>query len=397
MQIACVGKPSSGKSTFFSAATLVDVEIANRPFTTIKPNQGTGYVTTKCVHEEKGKPCQPMNSKCENGIRLIPIQMLDVAGLIEDSWKGRGLGNSFLNDLMQAQALIHVLDVSGTTDAEGNTVTAGSYNPVNDVEFLEREVAYWIKQILEKNWGKISKSISISGEIVSGLATQLSGLGIKERDIKKVLSEIELKSKKPSEWDEEEMLQFSSAIREKSKPMVIAANKCDMQSAAENLDKLKSEFSEKRIFPTSAESELSLRRADKAGIIKYIPGGKEFEILKECEEKQKKALEFIQKNVLDVFGSTGVQQVINKTAFDLLDLVVVYPVQDQSKWVSGKGHYLPDAFLVKKGTTPKELAGIIHTDFANRYLGAINCRTNQKISESYEIQNNDVIKILLRN
>ena len=397
MQIGVVGKPSSGKSTFFSGATLVDVEISGRPFTTIKPNKGTGYVTIKCVHDEKGKQCQPQNAKCENGIRMIPVQMLDVAGLIEGSWQGKGLGNQFMSDLMQASALIHVLDASGGTDAEGNVVSAGDYNPSNDVDFLENEVAYWIKGILTKNWGKISKSISASEKIAEGLANQLSGLGIKEEEVKEVLGQGVFAGKKPRDWGENELLEFSKSIMGKSKPMVVAANKCDLESAKENIDKLKSEFPKHTIIPSSAESELALRKAAKAGLISYIPGEKEFEILNEIPEQQKKALEFIRKNVLDVYGSTGVQQAINKTAFELLNLVVVYPVQDQGKWESGKGHYLPDTFLVKKGTTPKQLAGIIHTDFLNRYMGATDCRSGKKISEDYEIKNNDVIRIILRN
>lgn len=396
MQIGVVGKPNTGKSTFFAAATLVDAEIGNRPFVTIKPNQGTAYVTAKCVHTEKGRQCEPQNSKCEKGTRLIPIQILDVAGLVPDAWKGKGLGNSFMSDLMQASALIHVLDASGSTDAEGNAVKAGSYNPANDVAFLEKEVSYWILGILKRNWDKISKSISSTGNVAEGLAKQLSGLGVKEDEVKNVILN-EIFRQKPKDWSEETILEFSSAIREKSKPLVIAANKCDLESSAENIDKLKSEFPGLVITPTSAESELALRKADKAGVISYIPGSKDFEILKEIPEAQKKALDFIQKKVLDVYGGTGVQQTINKTAFDLLDLVVVYPVQDQAKWISGKGHFLPDTFLVKKGTNPKELAGIIHTDFLEKYISAIDCRTGKKISEDYEIKNNDVIKIVLRN
>ena len=363
MQIGIVGKPNTGKSTFFKAATLVDAEIGNRPFVTIKANQGTGYVTQKCVHREKGIDCQPMNSKCEKGTRMVPIQMLDVAGLVPDAWQGKGLGNQFMNDLMQANALVHVLDASGSTDAEGNEVAKGSYEISQDVEFLEKEVAYWILGILKRNWDKLSKSLSMSGNIADGIANQLSGLGVKEEEVKAVMRN-DIFKKKPSEWSEETLLEFSSSIREKSKPMIIAANKCDVDGSAERIDKLKSAFPKYEIIPSSAESELALRKADQTGVVSYVPGSKEFEIVKELPGAQKKALDFIQEKVLDVYGSTGVQTAINKTAFDLLGLVAVYPVQDPNKWMSGKGHVLPDTFLVKKGTNPKELAGIIHTDFA---------------------------------
>lgn len=395
MLIGIIGKPNSGKSTFFSAATLVDAEIGNRPFVTIKPNQGTGYVTQKCVHLELGKECQPMNSKCEKGIRLIPIQMLDVAGLIEGAWKGRGLGNQFLNDLMQAKALVHVLDCAGATDAEGNVCEAGKHDPAEDILFLEKEIAYWICGILEKNWRAISKKADAEKKPAESIAKQLSGLGVSEEQVKRVLAKGF--NEKISLWSKEELLRFCEEIRKESKPMIIACNKMDLPHAKENFEMLKKKFPTHRFVACCSEAELALRKAAKEGLIEYIPGNGEFKILKELNEKQKKALNFIKKNILENFGNTGVQQVINETVFELLKLVVVYPVQDQNKWIDGKGHVLPDAFLVKKGTTPKQLAGIIHTDFLKRYIGAIDCRSKQKLSENYEIKNNDVIKILLKN
>ncbi|MDP2973832.1 MAG: GTPase, partial [Candidatus Diapherotrites archaeon] len=246
MQIGIVGKTNTGKTTFFSAASLVDAEIGNRPFVTIKPNQGTGYVTAKCVHPEFGKQCIPQNSKCENGIRLIPATLLDVAGLIEGAWQGKGLGNQFMNDLMQAAALIHVLDCSGTTDAEGNT-TKG-HDPANDVRFLEKEIDYWVRGILEKNWAKISKGATASSKPWEPIADQLSGLGMGEAQVKDVF-ESEHFGPKPSDWNEEEVLRFASAIRQRSKPMLIACNKMDLPQAKENFEKLKKEFPEKIFVP----------------------------------------------------------------------------------------------------------------------------------------------------
>ncbi|MFH1586431.1 MAG: YchF-related putative GTPase [Candidatus Diapherotrites archaeon] len=396
MQIGCVGKPSSGKSTFFSAATLTDVEIDMRPFTTIKANIGTGYITTKCVHGEFGKQCQPQNSKCVNGIRLIPIQLLDVAGLIEGSWQGKGLGNSFMSDLMQASALIHVLDVAGITDAQGNVCGSGTHDPAVDIKFLEREISYWIKSILTKNWAKISKQSGLNekGPGVA-LAKQLSGLGISEDCVNDVLKEGNF-SDKPYSWNEEEILRFSGLVRDKSKPLLIAANKIDLAGAREKYEKIKKEFPNYKIFPTSGAAELALRKAERNGIIKYVPGEDKFEIVKgDIDEKQRKGLDFIQKNILDKYGSTGIQNVLNKTAFELLDLIVVYPVEDQNKWTSGQGNILPDAYLLKRGSTPKDLSGKIHSDFIDKYIGSINCKTGQKISENYKLQNNDVIKIML--
>ncbi|MEW6294823.1 MAG: redox-regulated ATPase YchF [Candidatus Diapherotrites archaeon] len=397
MQIGCVGKPSSGKSTFFSAATLVDVEISMRPFTTIKANTGTAYVNTKCPHLDLGKQCNPINSKCVNGTRLIPIQLLDVAGLIEGSWQGKGMGNSFMSDLMQAQGLIHVLDIAGVTDSIGNPCQRGSHDPAQDIKFLEKEIAHWIKGILTKNWAKISKQASLDPKgPYEALAKNLTGLGITEEDVKGVIKKEDF-NEKPDSWNEEALLEFSEKIREKSKPILIAANKIDVEGAQENFERLKKEFPEKKIVACSAESELALRKAAKADIIEYVPGEKEFKLLKQdIPEKQKHALEFIRTHILEKYGSTGVQEAVNETAFSLLDLIAVYPVQDQHKWTSGTGAVLPDSFLLRKGSNAIDLAGKIHTEFVERFVAAIDCRTGQKIGKEHSLKDGDVVKIMLR-
>ncbi len=397
MQMGIVGKTNTGKSTFFSAATLVDAEIGNRAFVTIKPNQGTGYVTSKCPHSEKFEKCDPVNSRCVNGVRLIPVSMLDVAGLIPGAHEGKGLGNRFMNDLMQAKALIHVLDVSGTTDAEGNPARRGDYDIAQDVRFLEEETAWWIKGILEKNWNKVSKQAALDEKGPSaGLAAQLSGLGIGEEDVVSVLKRGGF-SDRPDEWGSEEMLRFAGEVRGKGKPVLIAANKIDKEGGKENFDRLVKEFPGHIFVACCAEAELALRRADRAGAIKYVPGKKDFEITGNLGEKQKKGLDFIRENILNVYGGTGVQEAINKTAFDLLGQIVVYPVQDANKWVSGKGNVLPDAYLVRKGSTAIDLAGAVHTDFVKRFIAAVDCRTGQKIGKEHELKDKDVVKIQLSN
>ncbi|MFH1256929.1 MAG: redox-regulated ATPase YchF [Candidatus Diapherotrites archaeon] len=390
--IGIVGRTNTGKTTFFSAATLVDAEIANRPFVTIKPNQGTAFVTAKCPHLDLGKECNPVNSKCVNGTRLIPITLLDVAGLVPDAWKGKGLGNQFLNDLMQAKALIHVVDASGRTDAEGNA-TSG-YDPCNDVRFLEKEIAEWIRGILQKNWHVISKkaSMDVKGP-AEALAQQLSGLGVSVDDVKEVLKKgFDLK---PEHWGEEELLKFSDEIRRKSKPMLIVANKMDVNGAKENFEKMKREFPEYKIVACCSEAELALRKAAKNGLLEYLPGEKDFKVLKELPEVQAKALEFLKKNVLEQFENTGVQQAINAAAFDLLELIAVYPVQDQHKWMSGQGNILPDTFLLKKGSSALELAGAVHTDFIEKFVSAVDCRSGQRIGKEHALKNGDVVKIQL--
>ncbi|MFH1224512.1 MAG: redox-regulated ATPase YchF [Candidatus Diapherotrites archaeon] len=399
MLIGIVGFPNTGKSTFFSAASLVDVPIANRPFTTIKPNRAVSWVKTKCIHDEKGVKCQPVNSKCMDGWRLVPIELIDVAGLVRGAHEGRGLGNQFLSDLMQAKALIHVLDASGSVDLEGNVVERGSADPCDYVEFLENEIAWWIKGILEKNWRSLSKKAGLDARgPAAALAEQLSGLGITEAEAKHVLKEGEF-SERPDMWGEEEILEFSKAVRAKSKPIVIVANKIDVPGAKENYEKLKQKFPDRIIVPTCSEAELALRKAERGGAIKYVPGEGKFEVANEgtLGEKQKNALGFIQKKVLDAYGSTGVQEAINRTAFELLNLIVVYPVQDANKWCSAKGNVLPDAYLLPKGSNAYDLAVAVHTDFGPRFIAAVDCRSGKKLGKEHELQNNDVVKIQLKN
>src|SRR3989338_104438 len=114
-EIGLVGAPSSGKSTFFKACTLKDVKIAPYPFTTLEPNEGLAYVRAACPCREKAVNC----GKCISGVRFVPIKLWDVAGLVPDAHKGRGRGNAFLSDVMKSDALVHVVDMSGTVDYEG--------------------------------------------------------------------------------------------------------------------------------------------------------------------------------------------------------------------------------------------------------------------------------------
>ena len=396
MEIGIVGKPSSGKSTFFSAATLINVEIAPYPFTTIKPNRGTSFVRTKCPHTEIGEKCQPVNSQCIQGERFSPISLIDVAGLVPDAHKGKGLGNQFLNDLIQANALIHVLDCSGSTDAEGKQVEKNSHNPIDDVKFLEKEIDYWIESILTKNWEKISKKAATEPSPIKALHEQLSGLNISEEEIAHVLK-LQNFSMKIVQWNEEEIFRFSESIRKKSKPIVVAANKIDVDVSEKNLEKLKKEFSQYKVIACSSESELALRKAAKAGLIEYLPGDNDFKILKELDEKQKHALEFIKEHVLKKFGSTGIQQALNETVFDELKQIIVYPVQDEKKWISGKGNILPDTFIIPNTSNAHDLAAKIHTDFAEKFIGAVDCRTKQRIGKEHILKNNDIVRILLKN
>ena len=388
MTIGLAGKPNAGKSTFFKAATLANVEIANYPFTTINANHGVTYVRVECPCKDKEKTC----GKCVDGVRLVPINIIDVAGLVPDACKGRGLGNTFLDELRQAQAIIHVVDASGGTDSEGNPVEIGDHDPLKDVTFLNREITMWLYGILERNWFKLARKIQAEGlklEVV--ISEQLAGAGIKESNVSAALIETGLARVEHIKWSEEDMIGLCDAMREISKPMLIAANKADIAPRG-NLDKLKD--LDRIVVSTSAAAELALKSAAKSGIIRYTPGDKSFDVLTEgLTAAQKKGLEAIQK-VIERLGSTGVQECINRTVFELLDLIVVYPVEDEGKWSDKVGNMLPDAYLMKRGSTCHALAYQIHSEIGDRFLYAVDARTRLRLGEKHEMKNGDVIKIV---
>lgn len=385
MQIGLIGKPSSGKSSFFKAATMIDIPIAAYPFTTIKSNIGIGYVVTDCICKKYGVKCNPRNSLCINGKRYIPVKLIDVAGLVPDAHLGKGMGTAFLDDLRQASCFIHIIDASGTTDAEGKA-TSG-YDPCNDIRFLTKEIDLWFAGIIERGLSKYKRKIKFSkADLVEILTQQLTGLGVTKQQIQSILDRIGL----------DDIKNFASELRKISKPMIIAANKIDLPSSEENLKRLRREFPDLTIIPTCAAAEIALKTAEKKGLIKY--DGKNFEIIDEkgLDEKQKEGLKFIREKVLRKYGSTGIQECLNKAVFDVLDYIVVYPVADIDRLSDKKGNILPDAFLVKRGTTLKEFAFSVHSEIGEKFIGGLEARTKRKLGADYVLKNNDVVQILFQ-
>jgi ribosome-binding ATPase YchF (GTP1/OBG family) len=392
--VGVVGKPNVGKSTFFSAATLAHVAIANYPFTTIKPNLGVGYVRTPCVCREFNVTDNPGNSTCVNGIRLIPVELVDCAGLVPGAWQGRGLGNQFLDEIRQADALIHVVDAAGSTDSEGKPCDPGTHNPTEDVRFLEHELDMWLLQIVKKEWDRAIRRVEGTKEDLSQiLEEKLSGLGIKRDHIIKARARTGLNFEKPSSWSDDQLLMLVTELRKFSKPLLIAANKMDVPAAEKNLEVLTKLGH--LVVPCSAEAELALRRAAEKAIVTYLPGDSNFKINegRQLNPDQLDALTRIREKVLLPLGSTGVQDALNLGFFKLLQMITIYPVEDPEKLTDHKGRILPDAYLVPYGTTAKEFAGLIHSDLAAGFLYAIEVRSKMRLADDYILKNNDVISI----
>ena len=395
MELGVVGKPNVGKSTFFAAATLVPVQIANYPFTTIEANRGVAYVRKPCPHVELGHLCKPNNAPCQDGTRLIPVELLDVAGLVPKAHEGRGLGNKFLDDLRQASALVHVIDATGGTDFEGNAVAPGSHDPLEDVRFLEDELAHWLAGILARNWEKEARRADLD-EVPpeKALLPRLTGLGFTEAQIHLAVRDSAL-DPKMARWTADDLLRLARTLQRRGKPMILAANKADLTSrdALERLSKADGY----RAVPTSAEYELALRRAAAAGLIAYEPGASSFGVLhpEKLTVAQLKALQTIQ-SFLRERGFTGVQACVEEAIFRLLDLIVVYPVEDEHHWTDKSGNVLPDAFLVPRGATAADVAFKVHTDLGNHFIRAINARTKMVVGRDHPVQDGDIIKIVAK-
>ncbi|AGB02324.1 redox-regulated ATPase YchF [Methanoregula formicica] len=384
LTLALAGKPNCGKSTFFKAATMAHAEIANYPFTTINPNFGVAYVRTKCACTELKVKC----SHCVDGNRFVAVNLIDVAGLVPDAHKGKGLGNQFLDHLRQANAILHIIDASGGTDSEGNPVGVGNHDPADDVKFLGFEMTMWVYGILDKHWTRLNRQAQVKGfSIHQAIADTFTGLGITPEDVRdaELALKLELVHAKM-----EDLVPFCAEIVKISKPMLVVGNKFDEAPEA-----LRAKLAEQKVAFASAASELALRNAAAANVVRYLPGDEMFTVANEgsLSAAQKAGLAKIA-DVMKQCKGTGVQQAINRAVFELLDMIVVYPVEDENHYCNKQGDVLPDAFLMRKGSTPHDLAFQVHTDIGKGFLYAVDAKTKMRIKENHELKNGDVIKIV---
>ncbi|MFQ6085299.1 MAG: redox-regulated ATPase YchF [Candidatus Bathyarchaeia archaeon] len=392
--VGIVGRTNTGKSTFFSAATLVSVPIGDFPFTTREPNLGVGYIRTACVCKEFGLQDNPVNSLCVNGERLIPVELLDCPGLIRGAHKGRGLGNQFLDELRRAQALIVVCDVAGASDGEGRPCEPGSHDPVEDISIIEEEYDLWLLHLIEKDWGKIVRRIEVSREKLSRLLSEeLTGLGIRETHAAQAIRDLGLDESRPGSWRADDIRRLAEGLRKISKPLLVAANKVDLPGTDANVEKLRERGY--LVVPCSAEGELILRRAAEKELIEYRPGDGDFRVKRQdaLTVRQRQALDTV-RSIVKKWGSTGVQQAINAAFFGLLDMIVVYPVENAAKLTDHQGNVLPDAYLVPRGSTARDLAYMIHTDLGETFVHAVDARSTRRLKGDYVLQDRDVIEIV---
>jgi ribosome-binding ATPase YchF (GTP1/OBG family) len=396
IKIGLIGKTNTGKTTFFNSSTLSSDEISTYPFTTKKSSTSTGYANTPCVHSEFNVIDNPNNSKCEDGWRYIPVELIDLPGLIKDAWKGKGLGNQFLSIASQSDALLHVVDASGSIDSTGKITETGSGDPVSDFADIEEELNMWYQKILEGNRDRLQKTIKAGDDNIDALTELYQGVGVKQNHVKEALKTSDLEEKDIENYDMQDSKKFAGYLRKISKPTLIVANKIDVNGADKNFERLRERYNDIIVIPASADSELTLRRAEQKELIKYSPGSEKFDILQtnELNQKQKDALDFIQSDIMGEYMRTGVQFAINVTVFKLLKMNSIYPVASPEKLSDKKGRILPDLVLLKDGATVTDLAKEIHSDLTKGLLYAKDLRYNLRVPTSYQLRDRDVICLI---
>jgi len=388
LSIALAGKPNAGKSTFYTAATMAEVDVGNYPFTTIDANRGVAHVRTECPCLDRDQGCG--DEHCHDGKRYVPVELFDVAGLVPGAHEGRGLGNQFLDELTNADVILHVVDASGGTNQEGEPVDVGEHDPVADIDFIEEEMDLWLASIVDRNWESVERqSRSPDFDIDEALTEMLTGVGATELDVARTLRKIGYPDD-PREWTDSHRERLASQIRARTKPIVVVANKADI-APEENLRRLSDAADS--VIPTTADGELALRTAVEAGVVEYDPGDPGFDIVGDLSDQQREGLERI-REVMSEWGGTGVQEALDTAVYDVLDMITAFPVQDQSKWTDGQDNVLPDAFLLDRGSTPRDLAYAVHSDIGDGYLHAIDAREGREISDDTELEAGDVIKIV---
>jgi len=395
-KIGLIGKTNTGKTTFFNSATLSSEEISSYPFTTKKPVSGTAHAITLCVHPEFKIQDNPNNSKCVEGWRYIPIELIDLPGLIKDAWKGKGLGNQFLSIAAQSDALLHVVDASGGIDSTGKISEVGTGDPISDFADIEEELIMWYHKILEGNRDKVSKLIRTGSNIIDAITDLYRGIGVNKTHVKETLLATKLEEKDFDDFDMVDSKKFASHLRKISKPTLIVANKIDVEGADKNFARLRERYNDSIVIPVSGDSEFSLRRAEQKGLIKYSPGSEQFEIIKadELNEKQTNALNFIQKGIMGEYMRTGVQFAINVAVFKLLKMNSIYPVANEQNLSDKKGRILPDLILLKDGATINDLAKEIHSDLTKGLLYGKDLRYNLRLPVDYQLRDRDVVSLI---
>jgi len=352
-------------------------------------------VCDTCVCKELGVKDNPLNSTCLDGWRYVPVKIIDVPGLVKDAWKGRGLGNQFLSVIGAADALVHVVDASGSIDTEGEIAAPGSGNPLQDAIDIEMELSHWLAGVIVNNGDRIVREEGRSSTALA-ITEPLVGLKATVPKVTLALERSGLSKIRFLRWTSGQIIKFSGFLFPIIKPALIVANKMDVLTSEKYFEILTKHYGHSLVAACSAEAELVLRKAEKLGLLQYTPGSEKFRIAENADltPEQKGALKHIETRVMDKFLRTGIQQALNTVVFKLLRMNMIYAVSDETKFIDHHGNVLPDVHLMPDGSTPIDLATHVHTSLAENYVMAIDAKTGVRLPADYSLRHKDVVKIL---
>lgn len=389
VSLGLVGKPNAGKSTLFSAISQKEAEIGNYPFTTVRANSGIGFLEIDCPHMYLGKTCNPNYGSCVDGKRMIPVEIIDIPGLIKGASEGKGMGNQFLESLRDSMAVLLVYDASGTTSPDGNIMPSRVSDPLDDMEQIRSELYNWMVQKMRDGWDRYARRADQSGEPMElSLLRKVSFAGINHAQIKKIAG-MGFPTRLET-WSDGDFISFAKWVFSHLKPVIPVGNKADLLGKDER-KQLTERFPES--FLISAEYELALSRAISHGFLKIEDSS--YRISETVNERQKQAL----LKIMDFFSDetiTRTSSIIRSVIRDKLQMITVFPVADESHWTDKSGNILPDAYVVPKGTTASDLAFTVHSDIGEGFIRAVDCKTKRIVGRDHELRDGDVIKIIAK-
>ena len=321
MKLGIVGLPNVGKSTLFNSLTKAGAESANYPFCTIDPNVGI-----VAVPDERLKLLGDMyHSK-----KVTPavIEFVDIAGLVKGASKGEGLGNQFLSNIREVDAIVHVVRCF---EDENVVHVDGSVNPLRDIETINLELIFADLEVLERRIARVSRG------------ARNDKLQAKELDLLKAVQEM-LEDGKPASGyvpkDEEEAAVFKTLNLLTAKPVIYAANVSEDELADDGADnagvqavRAYAEETGSEVFAVCAKIEAEIAELDD-------------------EEKQL---------FLEDLGlkESGLEKLI-RASYSLLGLMSFLTAgEDETR-----------AWTIRKGTKAPQAAGKIHSDFERGFIKA---------------------------
>lgn len=388
IKIGLIGKPNAGKSTLFNALTHNSAETANYPFTTIKANVGVALFPAECPEKDLGKKCSPREGLCEDGTRYIPVEIIDVPGLIPGASEGKGMGNEFLENIRDSDAIIHVFDASGTSTIDG-TPSEERMDPIEEINTVREELVKWFSSKLSRDWDKFArKEDATRDKREASIMRKMAGYGLTEKGVAEILLNGDY-PEKMSKWEEAQFHSFAEGFFRTAKPILYLGNKADLCSDDE-ISRIEDEV--KDCIFTSGEYELVIQKAYSASLIDSLSS--DFTIGPGATEKQEAAL----KTVKSFLSRSNVQrpQVLLEHIVRLLGYIVVYPVYDETHWTDKNGNILPDAMMIKKGQTALDLAFRVHTEIGKGFIKAVDGRKKMVIGKEHELNEGDVIRIVAK-